>query len=440
MNKDMLDLCGWVIDQAKKVGADGCKAALNRTRAVDVSYRERKPENIKEATSQTLSLTLYVDGRYSSQSTSDLRKDALTGFISQSAATTRLIAKDPYRSLPDPKYYQGRANLDLQVLDPAHQKLTPEKRHEIVKTMEGACLEAGGVSVISVEAGSSDQFSQQSALTSNGFEGYQESTRYSLFASMTAKDEGDRRPSSYEYAATRLLSALPSPETIGRNAAQRTLAMRGAKKIKTETLPIIIQNRDVGAILYGLFNAMTSFNIQQKRSCLADKKDQRIGSDVLTLIDDPHLAGGLGSALFDGEGMSTRKRVFVDAGVLKDYYVDWYYGRKLGWEPTIGSPTNLVIPPGKRTVAQVMKDLGRGILINSFIGGNSNSTTGDFSIGIGGFLFENGVKTQTVAEMNIADNHLNFWTKLVEAADDPWAYGNWRTPSLIFKDVVVSGL
>ena len=86
-----------------------------------------------------------------------------------------------------------------------------------------------------------------------------------------------------------------------------------------------------------------------------------------------------------------------------------------------------------------MKDLSRGVLITGFIGGNSNSTTGDSSVGIIGHLFENGEPTQAIAEMNIADNHLKFWNKLIEVANDPWIYSSARTPSLVFKDVVVSG-
>ena len=130
----------------------------------------------------------------------------------------------------------------------------------------------------------------------------------------------------------------------------------------------------------------------------------------------------------------------IDAGVLKEFYVDWYYSRKLGWEPTTGSPSNLIIPPGKRSVSEIMKDLGRGILITGFIGGNSNSTTGDASVGIVGQLFENGVPVQAVAEMNIADNHLKLWTRFVEAANDPYPYSSARVPSLVFRDVVVSGI
>ncbi|RPJ52530.1 MAG: TldD/PmbA family protein [Acidobacteria bacterium] len=440
MKKDMLELCAWVIDQAKKAGANESRTRFSRTRSVEIGYRERKPETIKEATNQSLVLQLFVDGRFSSQSTADLRKPALTEFVSAAVTATRLIAKDEYRSLPDPKYYEGRATIDLKLADGDYQKWSPEQRHQLAKVVENACLEAGGQAVISVEASVRDSFSEQAAIASNGCEGYRETTDYVFFAELTAKDEGDRRAAGYDYAVSRYVKSLPDAAAVGRRAAERTLAMRGAKKLKTETLPVIIENRGVSRVLNGLISAMSGPNVQQKRSFVMDKKGQKVGSDLLTIVDDPLIVGGFGSGLYDNEGMATRKRTFLEAGVLKDFYIDWYYSRKLGCEPTIGGPTNLIIPPGKRSVEQIMKDLGRGILVNDFIGGNSNSTTGDFSVGIGGFLFENGKPTQTVAEMNVADNHLKFWTKLAEVANDPWPYGSWLTPSLVFKDVVVSGV
>lgn len=185
---------------------------------------------------------------------------------------------------------------------------------------------------------------------------------------------------------------------------------------------------------------MNGNNIQQKRSFLSDKKGQKIGSDKFTVVDNPFVKSGLGSRLFDDDGFAAKKRIMIDAGILKDFYIDWYYSRKLGWEPTSGSPSNLIIPSGKRAVPEIMKDLGRGIFISGFIGGNSNSTTGDTSIGIVGSLFENGEIIQSVAEMNIADNHLKFWHRLAEIGNDPWIYSPWRTPSLVFTDVVVSGI
>lgn len=440
MNKEMQDLAAWVIKTAKSAGADDCRVNINSQRSVEISYRNHKPENIKEATTKGLYVQLYVNGRYSSQSTSDMRKDALKDFITNAIATTKLLAEDPYRTLPDPKYYQGRSKIDLEQVDPAYKNYTPENRHSLVRSIENAALEKGGDKVISVTASTQDGHAEGFSMSSNGFEGYEEGTFYVAGAEMTVQDEGDRRPNGYEYAVAVNQNNLPSPVEVGKECAVRTMNLLGAKKIKTETLPIIIENRNVGRLFGGFLQAMLGRSIQQKQSFLADMKGKKVASEKFTLIDDPFVKGGLGSRLFDGDGLAAKKMVMIDKGVLTEFYVDWYYSRKLGWEPTTGSPSNLIVPPGKRSVDEIMKDLGRGIFITGFIGGNSNPTTGDASIGIIGHLFEDGKPVQAVSEMNIADNHLKFWNKLVEVANDPYIYSGYRFPSLVFEDIVVAGI
>lgn len=440
MKQDLYDLAAWGIGEAKAAGAGACRIGIDRERTVEISYRDRKPENIKEASTKGLGLEIFVDNRYSRMSTSDLRKDALKRFIGQAVAQTKLLAEDPFRTLPDPSYYQGRQELDLGKVDPGYSRLSAEDRHAFVRAVEESCLALGGDKVISVTAGSTDGRGESLLMTSNGFDGYSEVTYFVGSAEMTGKDEGDRRPAEYGVAVTLQRSDLPPPEGIGAEAARRTLALFGAKKLKTQTLPVIIENRVVSRFGSGFLQAMFGRSIQQKQSFLADKKGQKVASDQLTLVDDPFIKGAQGSRLFDGDGFAARKRVVMDAGVLKEFYVDWYYSRKLGWEPTTGGPSTLVIPPGKRSVAEIMKDLGRGMLITGFIGGNSNSTTGDTSIGIAGQLFEQGLPVQAVSEMNIADNHLQIWKRLVEVANDPYPYSSQRFPSLVFQDVVVAGV
>jgi len=440
MNKEMKDLAAWSVKATKAAGADDCRVSINGERFVEISYRDRKPENIKEATTKGLYIQIFADGRYSSQSTSDLRKTALKDFISNAVVSTKLLAEDPYRSLPDPKFYQGRAELDLGLVDPDYGKYTADDRHALVKAVEESCLAKGGDKVISVSVTGYDTHAESVEMTSNGFEGGSEITVYYAVAQMTAKGEGDRRPMGYDVSVAVTRKGLSKAEEIGAGAAKRTLASLGAKKIKTETMAVIIENRNVARLLGGFLAGMYGSNIQQMQSFLADKKGKQIASKHFTLIDDPFIKGGLGSRLYDGDGFASKKRIMVDAGVLKEFYVDWYYSKKLGWEPTTGGPSNLILPPGKRSVEEIMKDLGRGIFITGFIGGNSNSTTGDASVGIFGQLFENGKPVQAVSEMNIADNHLKFWNKLVEVANDPWPYSSQHMPSLVFEDVVVSGV
>ncbi|MBN2814592.1 MAG: TldD/PmbA family protein [Bacteroidales bacterium] len=438
--QELRELAGWVIDQAKKAGAGDCKVSISKRRFVEINYRDRKPEVIKEASTQGLSLDVYLNNRFASQSTPDFRQSTLSGFITDLIETAKIMEEDPFRTLPDPKYYAGKAAADLQLADPEMKLITPEKRHEMAKAVEDACLTAGGDKVISVEAGEYDESYEEYVQTSNGFEGTLQTTECWTGASMTAKDEGDRRPADSNWVGCRYRADLPSLTEVGRMAAKRTLDLMGGKKIPTETLPVIIENRGAARLMNGLFSPMSAGSIQQKRSFLADKKGQSIGSKLLTISEDPFILRGLGSRYYDNDGFAVKKRDLILEGKVNEFMVDWYYSRKLGWEPNSGSITNLLIPPGTRSVDEIISDLGRCILITGFIGGNSNSTTGDFSVGVIGKLYDKGQFVQNIAEMNIADNHLKFWNRLVEVGNDPWIYSQARFPSLVFENVVVAGI
>jgi len=434
------ELADWVISQAKHKGAEECRVNVYRQRFVEIDYRDQKPEVIKEATTQGISLEIFSNKRYAGQSTPDFRKSTLDIFIDDVIANAAIVEEDPYRTLPEPEYYKGRTDEDLELFDPRYTELSPEKRHEMVKTVENACLEKGGDKVISVSAGEYDTYYESLVKTSNGFEGFNRESLFQTGATVTMHDEGDRRPAGSNWVSCRFREDMPSLEETGIKAAERTIDLIGGKKIATETLPVIIENRIAAGVLNGFMSAMSGANIQQKRSFLTDKKDSVVGSRHFTLINDPFIPRGLGSRYFDSDGFPARNREYISEGRLNDFIINWYYSRKLNCEPTSGSVSNIIIPAGNRDLQTIINDLGRCILITGFLGGNSNSTTGDFSLGINGKLFNNGQFVQNIAEMNIADNHLEFWHKLAATANDPWPYSSARLPSLVFENVVVAGI
>ena len=195
-----------------------------------------------------------------------------------------------------------------------------------------------------------------------------------------------------------------------------------------------------GQLFSWLLAPLSGGAIQQQRSFLGDKLGQAVTSAVFSVTDDPHLMGGFGSCTFDGEGMATRPRPLFEKGVLRTFYLDTYYASKLGKEPTTGSGTNLVFASGTRNLEGLCQAMGKGILVTGFSGGNSNSATGDFSIGIRGLLVEGGRATRPVAEMNLAGNHLLFWKALEEVGADPFPHSEVRIPSLRFGAVQFSGM
>lgn len=440
MNKEMLDLCSWVMEETLKNGASDCKVSLNRRRFVDINYRERKPESIKEATTRSLWLDVYLNGKFSVQSTPDLRKSTLSDFIVKACENTKYIEVDPYRSLPPSEYLEGREDVDLNLFDESLNRFPADEKHKFVREIEDACIKEGGDKVITVDAGANFSEDENIVIASNGFQGAVKSTSVWMGASMAAQDEGERKPNGYFWVGCRHLKDLPDTKEVGEKAAVKTFELLGAKKLVSETLPVIVENRVAGRLLNGFMSAMNGYNIQQQRSFLSDKKGKIVASPKFTLVDDPFIRKGFGSRLYDGDGLPSKKRFLVNHGKVEEFLIDWYYSRKLECKPTSGGTSNLSIPPGVKSKEELMKDVGRGILINGFIGGNSNETTGDFSIGITGLLFENGAPVQAIAEMNIAGNHLKFWNKLEEVGNDPWPYSSWNMPSLLINDVLVSGV
>jgi PmbA protein len=256
---------------------------------------------------------------------------------------------------------------------------------------------------------------------------------------VTARDAGDKRPEEWWWEGGCDRSVLTDPVRIGETGVERALSRIGADKIATEEVPIVIENRAAGRLLRFLGSALYARNLQQRQSFLEGKQGEQIASPLLTITDDPLIPRGLASRHFDEEGISARQLPILDKGVLRNFYVDTYYGRKLEMEPTTGSPSNIVIQLGDQSQEEWMKQLGRGILVTGFIGGNSNSSTGDFSTGVFGFLFEDGAVTRPVSELNLAGNHLDFWHKLIGVGRDPYPFSSLQIPCLAFEDVTVAG-
>jgi PmbA protein len=257
---------------------------------------------------------------------------------------------------------------------------------------------------------------------------------------VTVKGPDEGRPQDYDWCVTRFRKKLLAPEVVGRGAAQRALARIGQKPLPTGRYDAIVENRAAQRLLGALYSPMRASSIQQKRSYLDDKLDQPIASDKLTVVDDPFIVSGFGSRTYDNEGLAAKKRVMIDKGVLKQYFVDTYYGRKLGWDPTVGSPSNIVVECGDKSLEQLIAQTKRGILIDSFIGGNSSDITGEFSLGLMGHYIEDGQIVRPVNEMNIAGTLLEFFGQLSELGNDPWTYSSWLLPSLVFRDVQFSGV
>ncbi|MBU8932455.1 MAG: TldD/PmbA family protein [candidate division Zixibacteria bacterium] len=437
--KGRLELAHWVAKTARAVGAADAAVDIYRSRSVEVEFRDGQLDLVKESTQNSLNIDVYVDDRFSGHSTNDLRRDSLGSFIKKAVAMTKYLGKDVFRKLPDPKYYKDIKAIDLKLVDDSYDSVEAAQRVKMARNLQE--LTAGkSDKIISSTAGYYDGDNESIKVHSNGFEGITQSTVFSVGVQVTIDDGNGGRPTDWDYATTRFLSNIPDAETQAQAAVDRVVAKVGQAKIESGQMDMVVVNRAAGNPLYALYGPMGGRALQQKRSFLEGKLGEKIASDQLTVIDDPFIERGLGSRHYNGEGMAARKRTLIEKGVLKEFLIDCYYGRKLGVDPTGGSTSNVIFTYGDKSLDDLIAGVSKGILVTSFIGGNTNGTTGDFSWGLIGMLIEDGKIVKPVNEMNISGNLEGLWGNLVAVGNDPYLYSSLRRPSFHFKDVQFAGL
>ena len=431
-------LAQWALDYALKNGCSDAKVSLYTGSNASFELRDAKMDRLQQASEAGIAFSLYVDGRFGSYSTNRLDKKELETFIKNGIESTRYLAEDPFRTLPDPaRYYKG-GKPDLKLLDPAFEKHNPDEKVAMAKSIAEEAM-GKDARIISVESSYYDGSSFGYQLTNNGFEGETQTSWYGLSAGVSVKGEGEARPSSGWNESAIYLEKLVK-KGIGTKALERTLRKIGQKKTRSGSYTMVVDPLNSGQLVGPMINALYGSALQQKNSFLLDKLGQKIGSDKFTLTDEPHLIGARGARYFDNEGVATERRSVFDKGVLKSYYIDTYNAKKMEVEPTISSPSLLILKPGDKELNGLIAGVDKGILVTGFNGGNSNSSTGDFSYGIEGFLIENGALAMPVSEMNVTGNFITLWNNLVEVGNDPMLNRSWRIPSIVFEKVDFSGL
>lgn len=422
---------------ALTAGADDAVAKVVRSRGADFTWRDGRLEDVQESASRALSLSLYVDGRFSTHTTNDLEPTRLIAFVDEAVALTRHLEPDPHRVLPDPALYAGRADVDLDLVDARIVASTQADHVEACRAMnDAACADE---QVVSATSKTQDRHSLLAQVSSNGFSGAQETTTLFYFTRVTLREGETRRPEDSWYAGGTHLDDLPAAEEVGQEALRRALGRLGSRKVASRSTRMVV-TPEAGASLIGrVLGALFAGSVQQKRSFLAEKAGAKVAAPILTCEDDPLVVRGQASRLFDGEGIAAQRRAVIEDGVLTSFFVDTYYGRKLGWEPTSGSPSNVVFRHGDKDLQGIVEDVSDGILVTSWLGGNANLTSGDFSFGVQGNVIADGAVAEPISEMNVTGSYLDLLGRLVAVGNDPVPWYACRTPTLLFDGVDFSG-
>lgn len=426
-----------IIDEARRQGASACEVAVSLEQGLSTTVRQREVETVEFNRDQGFGITLYVGQRKGSASTSASGAEAIRETVAAALAIAQHTSEDECSGLADAALMAR----DLPDLDLYHAwNVSPERAIELALACEDAAFEADAR--ISNADGTSLNTHQGCRVygNSHGFVGGYASTRHSLSCVMIAEGDGQMQR-DYWYDVNRRGDLLADPRSIGRRAAQRAASRLGARPVPTCEVPVLFSAELAGGLFGSFLSAISGGNLYRKSSFLEGALGQRLFPRWLTLDERPHLPRALASAAFDGDGLATYAKPFVENGELVSYVLGTYSGRKLGLPSTAnsGGVHNLFVTHGDQDQAALIRQMGRGLLVTELMGHGLNMVTGDYSRGAAGYWVENGEIQFAVQEVTIAGNMKDMFDRIVAIGSDVETRSNIHTGSVLIERMTVAG-
>ena len=425
------------VELACAQGASAAEAAASCNAGLSVNVRMGEVETIEHTRDKGLGVTVYLDGRKGSASTSDFRESALRDTVRAACNIASHGAADPCAGLADAAR-MAREPADLDLYHP--RVLSPEQAIEIATRAENAARDADSRITNSEGASVSYQDGIYVYGNSHGFNGGYPSSRHSLSCAVIAGTGGSMQR-DYWYSVARCADALDSPEDLGRRAAQRTVARLDARKLSTRETPVVYVADAARGLFQHFVSAVRGASQYRKASFLLDHAGKPVFPAFMRIREQPHLPAALGSAAFDSEGVATVARDLVSAGVLQGYVLDSYAARRLGLQSTgnAGGVHNLAVESNAGTLDELLAEMGEGLLITELMGFGINGVTGDYSRGASGFWVENGTIAYPVEEITVAGNLRDMFMAIRRVGSDVDARGNIRCGSVLIERMTVAG-
>ena len=446
MNTIDRNLAEDILKKAKTYGATDGDVVFAEGDTATVRVRQSAIETLSKAREKRLGLRVFIGTRSAVSSTSDLSSGALDRFIEDTCALATAVIEDPDSGLPDGDVF-AQDLPDLGICDDS--ECTMDDHIDQVERAEAVIFPFDDRITNSEGAEFNSGNGRSLYANSRGFFGEYNSSSYALSVAPIASENGKMQRDAW-YTVNRIFSHLEAPEAVGTEAARRTIRRLGARKVKTQSAPIVFDPESAGSVLGVLSGAVSGSSLYRDASYLKDKLGEKIAPDWMTIYDDGRLRGGLGSRPYDGEGLPTRRNTVVDKGVLTSYLLDTYSARKLkltstgnasrgiGSGPSVGA-TNFHTVAGPHTPEAIIRSVKQGLYVTDMMGFGVNMVTGDFSRGAVGIWIENGELTYPVDEVTIAGNLRDMFLHIEMLGNDLAFRGPVSCPTMKISEMMIAG-
>ena len=435
-DKDIMNL---LIDTAISQGATDADCILSRSRGVSLTRRLGKDETIERYEDFDTGLRVFIGNRVASVSTNENSEAALKEVATRAIEMAKITPKDEFGMIADSKTLE-LFPLNTSVTIDSYDQNEPDINliRSRASEVEDVALNVTGITN-SDGADASWGEGETLLMTSNGFFGHSKRSNHSVSVVVIAEKDG-KMERDYDYSSKVYGEDLKKPELIGLKAAENTLARMGAIKPVTGKYPVVFGPRVARSISGHISSAIQGSAIARKTSFLKDMMHKKIANSSINMIDDPFLKRGLGSRLFDREGLGCSKRLMIKDGVLQGWFLDLASAKQLNMKPT-GNATgtsNFMIMPGDITPENLIKEISDGFYVTDMIGSSVSMVTGDYSRGASGFWIKDGQLSHPISEATIAGNLKEMFMTLKPANDVDLSY-SVTSPTLLIDGMTIAG-
>ena len=369
--------------------------------------------------------------------------------ISASVEYKSITSIDPFAGLAEPAEF-GQLDGDLQLYHDDVYSLPTEERIAWARRAEAAAMAVDTRLVNSDGASFDAATGRRIFANSRGFSGEYRSSYCSIAVSSIAQSANGEMQRDYWWSQARAFRNLDQPEAVGQEAARRTLRMLDARRVPTQQAPVIFAPEVARGLVGAIFDAATGDAIYRGASIFNGLLGETVAADTVTVIDDGTIPGGFGTSPFDAEGLPSRRTVIVEHGVLRNYVLNTYAGRKLGMKSTgnagrglAGNPYldagNLFLEAGVQSPDEILHGVPQGLYVTRLMGQGVNLVTGDYSRGASGLWIENGELTYPVQEITIAGNLKDMLRSITAVGSDLVFRGATAAPTLRVDGMTIAG-
>ncbi|MGH8205956.1 MAG: metalloprotease PmbA [Steroidobacteraceae bacterium] len=435
---ELKEVVSGALAEAQASGASQADADASLQRGLTVTVRLGEVETIEYHRDRGLAVTLYFGKAKGSASTADLSPTAVRETVLKAAAIARHTAADECAGLADPDEL-ARDIPDLQLYHP--WDIEPEQAVTLARECEAAGLACDARLKNSEGATVTIHSGVRVYGNSHGFLAGLPSTSHSLSCALLAQGEGEMQR-DYWYTVARNPHTLDAPQAVGRRAAERALSRLGGSKLSTRRAPVLFAPELARGMFGHFISAIRGPSQYRRSSFLLDAAGQAVFPAFLDIVERPHICQGLASSPFDAEGVITRDRDLVRAGVLQGYVLGSYSARKLKLKTTgnAGGIHNLLVSSSETgSFEQMLRRMGTGLYVTELMGQGVNAVTGDYSRGASGFWVQNGAIAFAVHELTIAGNLREMLRNVVAVGSDVDVQGAIRTGSLLLEQMTIAG-